>query len=445
MKYLDYSGLTYLVQKIKAYVDDHAGGGTSGNYLPLSGGTLTGNLHLNDVYARLYDTSGSYTTYLRKNELTMNERGTGSVELKPTSLSIKTTSQVPSIQLDNDTATVRLSDQGVSVTCKDAENAEYIYVEVTDGSKGVHMTCNGIVNSEYQDNNGYVFATDGTVRDMTGVGSIENIVSVNIPTSTIPSHTASGNDFTTCQGTPYARNYIVMSKVGTIQVNGKSYDRYVLGYKNADSPTVANMFDCVTKSKYDSYFTSASLKSFYNDCLQTTNNITGEHVTPKAGLICKWNNIYLVGKTGDFPCFVACEDLGSAVMISQAALYEYQQILNKNYIAQATQYYYGADYEINKTTDSAFFNAVFDTTSLGSYVDSGKILEVDKKYNFYRVRFYVGDTEAQTMIIKVNGNIATACPTHQVGEKWLAGLDVVIPYDATTGLPNPDYKYEVTL
>lgn len=336
MKYLDYSGLTYLVQKIKAYVDDHAGGGTSGNYLPLSGGTLTGNLHLNDAFARLYDASGTYTTYLRKNELTMNERGTGSVELKPTSLSIKTTSQVPSIQLDNDTATVRLSDQGVSVTCKSEENFDYIYVEVTDGSKGVHMTSKGIVNSEYQDNNGYVFATNGTVRDMTGVGSIENIVSVNISTSTIPSYTASGQDFMTCQGTPYTRNYIVMSKVGTIEVNGKTYDRYVLGYKNADSSNVANMFDCVTKSKYDEYFTSASLKSFYNDCLQTVNNITGEHVTPKAGLICKWNNIYLVGKTGDSPCFVACEDLGSAVMISQAALYEYQQILNKNYIAQAT-------------------------------------------------------------------------------------------------------------
>ena len=128
MKYLDYSGLTYLVQKIKAYVDDHAGGGTSGNYLPLSGGTLTGNLHLNDVYARLYDTSGSYTTYLRKNELTMNARGTGSVELTPTSLSIETTTQNPSIQIDNNNGTVRLSDQGVDVTCKNAENVDYIYV-----------------------------------------------------------------------------------------------------------------------------------------------------------------------------------------------------------------------------------------------------------------------------------------------------------------------------
>lgn len=445
MKYLDYNGLTYLVQKIKTYVDGHAGGGTSGNYLPLSGGTLTGNLHLNDVYARLYDTSGTYTTYLRKNELTMNERGVGSVELTPTSLSIETTTQVPSIQVDSDIATVRLSDQGVNVTCKSAENVDYINVEVTDGSSSVQMNSNGIVHSDYQDNNGYVFATDGTVRDMTGVGSIENIVSVNIPTSTIPAHTASGQDFTTCQGTPYTKNYIVMSKVGTIEVNGKSYDRYVLGYKGASASNVSNMFDCVTKSKYDEYFTSATLKTFYNDCLQTVNNITGEHVAPKAGLICKWNNVYLVGKTGDFPCFVACEDLGSAVMISQAALYEYQQILNKNYIAQATQYYYGADYEINKTTDSAFFNAVFDTTSLTSYVDSGKILEVDKKYNFYRVRFYVGDTEAQTMIIKVGGNSVTSCPTHQVGEKWIAGLDVVIPYDATTGLPNPDYKYQVTL
>lgn len=445
MKYLDYSGLTYLVQKIKTYVDDHAGGGTSGDYLPLSGGTLTGNLHLNDVYARLYDTSGAYTTYLRKDEFTMSERGTGSVELTPTSLSITATTQVPSIQIDNDLTTVRLSDEGVSVTCKNAENSEYIYVEVTDGSKGVHMTSNGIVHSDHQDDNGYVFAANGTLRDITGVGSIENIVSVNIPTSTIPSHTASGNDFTTCQGTPYYRNYIVMSKVGTIEVNGKSYDRYVLGYRNVDTTTVANMFDCVTKSKYDSYFTSSQLQDFYNDCLQTVNNTTGEHVAPKAGLICKWNNVYLVGKTGDFPCFVACEDLGSAVMISQVALYEYQQILSKNYIEQATQYYYGADYELNKAVDSAFFNAVFDTSSMGSYVDSGKILEVDKKYNFYRVRFYVGDTEAQTMIIKANGNIVTACPTHQVGGKWIAGLDVLIPYNATTGLPNPDYKYQVTL
>lgn len=336
MKYLDYSGLTYLVQKIKTYVDDHAGSGTSGNYLPLSGGTLTGNLHLNDVYARLYDTSGTCTTYLRKDEFTMSERGTGSVELTPTSLSITATTQVPSIQIDNDLTTVRLSDEGVSVTCKNAENSEYISVEVTDGSTGVHMTSNGIVHSDHQDDNGYVFAANGTLRDITGVGSIENIVSVNIPTSTIPSHTASGNDFTTCQGTPYYRNYIVMSKVGTIEVNGKSYDRYVLGYRNVDTTTVANMFDCVTKSKYDSYFTSASLKSFYNDCLQTVNNATGEHVAPKAGLICKWNNVYLVGKTGDFPCFVACEDLGSAVMISQVALYEYQQIVSKNYIEQAT-------------------------------------------------------------------------------------------------------------
>lgn len=445
MKYLDYSGLTYLVQKIKAYVDDHAGSGTSGNYLPLSGGTLTGNLHLNNVYARIYDTSGTYTTYLRNNEFTMNARGTGSVELKPTSLSIETTTQTPSIQVDNDNTTVRLSDEGVGVTCKNNENTDYVYVEVTNGSTSVHMTSEGLVHSDHQSDNGYVFAANGTLRDITGVGSIENIVSVNISTSTIPSYTASGNDFTTCQGTPYASNYIVMSKLGTIEVNGKSYDRYVLGYKGTSTSTVSNLFDCVTKSKYDTYFTSGSLQTFYDDCLQTVNNITGEHVAPKAGLICKWNNVYLVGKTGDFPCFVACKDLGSAIMISQTALYEYQQILNKNYIGQATQYYYGADYELSKSVDSAFFNAVFDTTSLTSYVDSGKILEVDKKYNFYRVRFYVGDTEAQSMIIKVGGNVVTACPTHQVGGKWLAGLDVVIPYDPTTGLPDPDYKYQVTL
>lgn len=445
MKYLDYNGLTYLVQKIKTYVDDHAGSGTSGNYLPLSGGTLTGNLHLNNVYARIYDTSGTYTTYLRNNEFTMNARGTGSVELTPTSLSIETTTQTPSIQVDNDNTTVRLSDEGVGVTCKNNENTDYVYVEVTNGSTSVHMTSEGLVHSDHQSDNGYVFAANGTLRDITGVGSIENIVSVNISTSTIPSYTASGNDFTTCQGTPYASNYIVMSKLGTIEVNGKSYDRYVLGYKGTSTSTVSNLFDCVTKSKYDTYFTSGSLQTFYDDCLQTVNNITGEHVAPKAGLICKWNNVYLVGKTGDFPCFVACKDLGSAIMISQTALYEYQQILNKNYIGQATQYYYGADYELSKSVDSAFFNAVFDTTSLTSYVDSGKILEVDKKYNFYRVRFYVGDTEAQSMIIKVGGNVVTACPTHQVGEKWLAGLDVVIPYDPTTGLPDPDYKYQVTL
>lgn len=44
--YLDKTGLGILWAKIKAYVDSHSGG-ISGDYLPLTGGDLSGNLRLN--------------------------------------------------------------------------------------------------------------------------------------------------------------------------------------------------------------------------------------------------------------------------------------------------------------------------------------------------------------------------------------------------------------